>query len=174
MKFSVLNRKVHKWGGIVIVLPLLIIALSGMMLQFKKEAGWIQPATQKGEGTVPTVSFEMILEAARSVPEAAIETWDDVDRLDVRPGKGMVKVRANNSWEIQIDTATGDVLQKAYRRSDLFESIHDGTFFHDGAKLYFFFPVAIVLFVLLITGIYIFFYPLIVRNNKANHRRSDS
>jgi len=64
------------------------------------------------------------------------------------------------------DTATGEVLQKAYRRSDLFENIHDGTFFHDTVKLALFFPVALVLLVLLITGVYIFFQPVIARNNR--------
>ncbi len=166
MRLSVLNRKVHKWGGIVIALPLLAIALSGMVLQFKKEVDWIQPATQRGESTTPSIPFDKILAVARSVPEAAIETWDDIDRLDVRPGKGMVKIQAKNGWEIQIDTATGEVLQKAYRRSDLFENIHDGTFFHDTVKLALFFPVALVLLVLLITGVYIFFQPVIARNNR--------
>lgn len=166
MRFSVLNRKVHKWGGIVVAVPLLAIALSGMVLQFKKEIDWIQPATQRGESTTPSIPFDKIFAIAQSVPEAGIESWDDVDRLDVRPGKGIVKVQAKNSWEIQIDTATGEVLQKAYRRSDLFENIHDGTFFHDTVKLALFLPVALVLVVLLITGIYIFFLPLIARKNR--------
>jgi len=166
MRFSVLNRKVHKWGGIAVAVPLLVIALSGVALQFKKEVDWIQPATQKGESRIPSISFDKILTIAQSVPEAAIESWNDIDRLDVRPGKGMVKVQANNCWEIQIDTATGEVLQKAYRRSDLFENIHDGTFFHDRVKLVLFFPVALVLLLLLITGIYIFFQPMIARNNR--------
>ncbi len=158
----------------MIALPLLVIVLSGMLLQFKKEIDWIQPATRKGESTIPTVSFEKILVASRSVPEAAIETWDDVDRLDVRPDKGVVKVQAKNSWEIQIDTSTGAVLQKAFRRSDLLENIHDGTFFHDRAKLYFVFPAAAVLFVLLITGVYIFFQPRIARNNRNKNRCAPS
>jgi hypothetical protein len=36
-----------------------------------------------------------------------IETWSDVDRLDVRPGKGMLKVRAKNRWEIPGSVAPG-------------------------------------------------------------------
>ena len=40
----------------------------------------------------------------------------DIDRLDVRPGKGMLKVRCKNSWEVQIDANSGKVLQVAYRR----------------------------------------------------------
>ena len=41
----------------------------------------------------------------------------------------MVKVWLNNGWEIQVDLNNGTILQTAYRRSDLIESIHDGSFF---------------------------------------------
>jgi hypothetical protein len=38
-----------------------------------------------------------------AVPGAGIREWQDIDRLDVRPGKGVVKVRTENHWELQID-----------------------------------------------------------------------
>jgi hypothetical protein len=59
----------------------------------KKVSPYIQPTTQHGTGTEPVIGFERILKVARSVPEAEIESWEDIDRLDVRPGKGVVKVR---------------------------------------------------------------------------------
>ena len=115
------------------------------------------------------IGFDQILTVARTVPEAQIESWADVDRLDVRPGKGMVKVRAENRWEIQIDANTGAVLQVAYRRSDLIESIHDGSFFSEHAKLWVFLPSALVLIGLWITGMVLFFRPYLA---KARKRRS--
>ena len=93
-------------------------------------------------------------------------TWDDIDRLDVRPGKGMLKVRCNSGIEVQIDTETGDVLQVARRRSDLIESIHDGSWFHDAAKLWLFLPAAAVLFALWISGVYLWLLPHLVRRRK--------
>jgi hypothetical protein len=104
------------------------------------------------------------------VPEAEIESWDDIDRLDVRPDRGMLKVRSKNSWEIQIDTATGDLLQKAYRRSDLLEDIHDGSYLHDSLKFWVFLPAAIVIFGLWVTGIYIFVLPYVSKNRNRNRR----
>ena len=101
-----------------IVVGFVIAGITGFFLQLKKESDWIQPPTQKGTGEDPTVSFDRILESAKTVPEAGIQGWDDIERLDVRPSKGMVKVRAKNSWEIQVDTETGDVLQVAKRRSE--------------------------------------------------------
>jgi len=166
MHFNSLNRKLHKWGALIVALPLLVIILSGILLQFKKQADWIQPPGQEGTGTVPALSFDAILEAARSVPESEITTWDDVDRLDVRPGKGVIKVRAKNSYEIQIDAATGKILWQQNRLSDVIENIHDGSFFHDSVKIWIFFPAALILLGLLATGLMIFFQPYFNHRNR--------
>ncbi len=100
--------------------------VTGIILQLKKDVAWVQPPTAKGQGEVPMLSFPEILEDVAAVPESDVTTWGDVDRLDVRPGKGVVKVRCNNRWEIQLDAETADVLNIAYRRSDVIEAIHDG------------------------------------------------
>lgn len=159
MKLSKLNRDVHRWGSILIAVPLIVVIVSGVILQLKKEFAWIQPSTQSGSSDTLTLSFEQILAATQAVPEAAVSSWNDIDRLDVRPAKGVVKVRCRNRWEVQLDTTTGDVLQVAYRRSDLIESIHDGSFFHDAFKLWVVLPTGIILAVLWVTGIYLFFLP---------------
>ena len=165
-----LNRKLHRWGAVILVLPLVIVITTGILLQFKKKSDWIQPPTKTGSDRKLTVSFERILEIARTVPEAGVETWEDINRLDVRPEKGMVKVRCKNRLEIQIDTNTGEVLQVSVRRSDLIESIHDGSFFHEDAKLYFFLPVALVLAGLWGTGLYLFVRPYMNMRNRKPRR----
>lgn len=162
-------RKVHRWGGALIALPFLIVLVSGLILQVKKQVDWVQPPSKTGVSTIPSVSFEDILASSKSVPEAKIKSWEDVDRLDVRPDKGIVKVRATNRWEIQIDTETSEVLQVAYRRSELLESLHDGSWFHDSAKLWVFLPSGIVVTVLWITGIYLFSIPYFAR--RKNRKR---
>ena len=86
-----------------------------------------------------------------------IKSWSDIDRLDVRIDKGIVKVRGKNRWEVQIDTQTKKVLQVAYRRSDLIEQLHDGSWFNEKVKLYIFLPSGIILFVPLVDG-YIYVY----------------
>ena len=158
------TRKTHHWGAFVILLPVSVVIATGILLQLKKEVACIQPPTV--DGTLennPSISFNDILTAAQSVPEASIQSWNDVDRLDVRIDKGIVKVRAKNRWEVQIDTHSGEVLQVAYRRSDLIEQIHDGSWFHDKAKLWIFFPAGIILFVLWMTGVYMIILPYTVK-----------
>jgi len=174
MKLSKLNRDLHRWGSILAFLPMMIIIVSGIILLLKKEVAWIQPPTQRGTASQPSIGFDRILEVARTVPEAQIESWDDVDRLDVRPGKGVVKVRAKNRWEIQIDTHTGEVLQVAVRRSDLIESIHDGTYFHDRIKLWVFLPAGVILAVLVATGVYLFCFPYLARRRRRREKLHES
>lgn len=158
-----LNRKTHYWGAIICAVPVLIIILTGILLLLKKNFDWIQPPTQKGTSEIPMLSYEDLLNRAKSVSEAGIASWDDIDRLDVRPGKGLIKVVAKNRWEIQLDQGTGEVLHVAYRRSDLIETLHDGTFFHEKAKLWIFLPSAVTLLVLWITGIWLFVVPLLAK-----------
>lgn len=159
------SRKLHRWGAILVLAPLILVITTGLLLQLKKQVPWVQPPTQRGLEAEPSISFERILEIARDVPEARIDTWGDIDRLDLRPDRAVVKVRANSGWEIQIDTSTGEVLQIAYRRSDLIESLHDGSFFGDPVKLWVFLPTGIILLCLWMTGVYLWFLPIVAKRN---------
>ena len=156
MTFTRFNHLFHRWASVAVAVPLLLVIVTGMLLLFKKESSWIQPASQRGSSQELALGFNQILDIAKTVPEAGIGSWDDIDRLDVRPSKGMLKVRAENRREIQIDTRTGEILQVAYRRSDLIESLHDGSFFHNKVRLWIFLPAALVLLGLWFSGIYLF------------------
>jgi len=172
MKAKILNRKLHRWAAIAIALPVIIVIISGVILQVKKEFDWIQPPTQRGSGSEPVLSFDQILEAVSNVPDVGLTSWDDINRLDVRPGKGIIKVRGKNDWEVQIDSKTGQVLQVAVRRSDLIESIHDGSFFHDSFKLWVFLPSALILAGMWVTGIYLFVLPYMLKSKRKRRNGS--
>lgn len=160
MKFTILNRKVHYWGSVIITIPLLIVIATGILLLLKKESGWIQPPSATGvAGTVPQLSFQQLVQAAKGVDRAEINDWNDIKRIDIQPGKGMAKVVSNNNYEVQVDTQTGQVLQVAFRRSDIIEALHDGSYFHNSVKYLVSLPTAIILFVLLISGVILFIQP---------------
>ena len=171
MKFNLLNRKVHYWLSIGVAIPVLIVIISGLLLQTKKQFTWIQPTEQKGKSKTANLSLPQILEISKTVPEAEIKSWDDINRLDVRPSRGMLKVSAKNHWEIQLDSETGAILQTAYRRSDIIESIHDGSFFHDYVKLWIFLPSGIILLILWLTGMYLFILPIWVKRTRKTARQ---
>lgn len=164
------NRKLHRWGAAFVAIPFLIVISTGLLLQLKKQIPWVQPKETKGIVGVPALSLPMILELAATVPHAGIQKWDDIDRIDVRPAKGMLKVIGKSRWELQLDLTTGQVLQSAYRRSDFIESLHDGSFFHPNVKLLVFLPVGCIVLGLWITGIYLWVLPYMARKQNANRR----
>ncbi|MGF1543494.1 MAG: PepSY domain-containing protein [Parvularculaceae bacterium] len=171
MKTQKLLRQVHHWGSLAILLQMGLVIGAGLLLMLKKEIEWIQPPTAKGATAyeTPSQSFEALFAVARSVDELGVESWRDLARVDVKPKQGVVKFVGANNWEAQVDLATGEVLQVAYRRSDVIESLHDGSLFADWAKLYLFFPSGVVLLVLWGTGVYLFF---LQHWKKARNRRS--
>jgi uncharacterized iron-regulated membrane protein len=172
MKLAVLNRRVHSWGSILIAVPLLFIIGSGILLLLKKDISWIQPETIQGAGVIPVVSFDQILKAAASVQEAEIRTWADIKRIDVQPAKGVAKITTSSNYEVQIDIKTARILSAQNRRSDVIESIHDGSFLHDNVKYYVSLPSGIILFILLITGVVLFFHPYYVKYKRSAKRRT--
>lgn len=168
-------RKTHRIGAILIALPFLVVLVSGLLLQIKKDVAWVQPPSAQGVDSTPSISFDQILSIASGVEEAEVSSWDDIDRLDVRPDKGMVKVRSKNHWEVQIDTKSGEVLQIAYRRSDIIEALHDGSWFSDFAKYWIFLPAGLIVLVLWVTGIYLYFLPKVnKRKNRLRKERNKS
>lgn len=167
------TRKTHYWIGIGILVPVLIVVGSGILLQVKKQWSWVQPVEQRGTGTEPAVDLEGILAAVVGGTDLGVASWDDIDRLDVRPGKGLVKVRLKNGWEVQVDLGTGAVLQQDFRRTDVIEALHDGSWFAgDWTKLGVFLPSAVGLFILALSGFWLFLLPIRARRRQRRRRIS--
>lgn len=171
-KWTYWNRRTHYWGALLCAVPIIIVIGTGVLLLLKKQSDWIQPPSMRGQGTIPELSFAAILDVVKQVPQANITSWADIGRLDVRPKKGIIKISAKNDWEIQIDHQTGEVLQVAYRRSGTIEAIHDGTYFHDHAKLWVFLPASLVLFVLSLSGLYMFFFPIVKKRQMRKRAKT--
>ena len=130
MNAHTLNRKFHYWAAAVVALPVLVILLTGLLLQLKKQSPWVQPSEQRGVGKEPTLTMPRLLEICRTATNAGVHSWADIQRVDLRLSKGLLKVYTGTHWEIQIDALTAQVLQVAYRRSDIIEALHDGSWFH--------------------------------------------
>ena len=161
------TRKLHRWGALITAIPLLLVIVSGLMLQLKKQVPWVQPPTKKGIAPreIPQQSFQDLLNVAKT-EHSSVQDWSDIDRLDVQVSKGIVKILTKDHWELQIDLRDGKVLSSKYRRSDFIEQLHDGSFLGDWAKLWIFFPNGLVLFGLWLTGAYLWYLPIASRRKK--------
>ncbi len=125
-------RKIHKVTASLTFIVFFVIAITGLLLTWKKHSGGIiLPDTQKGTSTnkkewlaLDTLETIAIQELAEHNPSLSPE----VDRIDVRPSKGVMKFTfTEHYYEVQIDAATGKVMHIKKRYSDLFEQIHDGS-----------------------------------------------
>jgi len=166
-------RQIHYWLSLAVFLPASIMFVAGVILMLKKDIAWIQPPTATGviSNQVPDIGFEHMLDAAQRQAQAGVADWSDIDRIDVRAGKGIAKIRAKSGWEIQIDTQTGQVLNVAYRRSDTIEQIHDGSYFSDAVKYFVFLPTGVLLIVMWGTGLYLFLLPRLRKWEKARTQK---
>jgi hypothetical protein len=167
VRLNVLTRRIHYWITLGIALPVAVIIGSGVLLQVKKQWAWVQPKEIRGTGTVPAIGFDDIMTAVKSAPGVSVSGWDDVKRMDIRADRGLAKVTVTGDHEVQVDLGTGKVLQTAYRRSDLIESIHDGSFLlGDITKLGLFLPTGIALCLMWLTGLWMFWLPFSVRRKR--------
>ena len=126
-------RLIHRFSTLIFFLFLLIIGLSGIILGWKKNSGTlIMPPTYTGSSSdlsewLPLDSIYII--AVQAITESASpDLSGEIDRIDIRKKKGVAKVIFIKKYqEVQIDGVTGKVLHIGKRRSDLIESIHDGS-----------------------------------------------
>lgn len=175
MRLNFVTRRVHYWATLGIALPLAVMIGSGVLLQVKKQWSFVQPAEIRGTGTTPQVDLEGIVAAVRSVPSLQVTGWDDIKRIDIRADRGLAKITVAGNWEVQVDLGTGKVLQTAYRRSDLIETLHDGSFFlGDITKLGLFLPTGIALGVMWLTGLWMFWLPFSVRRRRRANAARDA
>ena len=167
-----LFRQIHYWISLPLLVTVFIIAATGSMLALKKDFAALQPPTKSGSapGDLHRPISDLVA-AASSVPGHGGIGWQDIDRIEVRPRDGVAKVILNSGTEVQIDVATGKVLQVGYRTSDLIETIHDFSILGGWWKYVFSFGSGIALLVMAATGAYLFLFPMIARRRRRANVR---
>lgn len=125
-------RTIHHSSLALLALFFVLIIITGILLSWKNNSGgYLMPNTTTGSN-VDVSSWVSIDSIATIALNAFLHDNSDktveIDRIDIRPSKGIAKVRFKNSYyEIQIDNASGEVLSKSLRRSDFIEELHDGS-----------------------------------------------
>lgn len=164
-------RTWHRWIGISVAFFMLISATTGILLGWKKNVDLLQPPEQKGTKAElrDWVSIDQIVTSAIHAIDSVVGEPNEVDKLDVRPSKGIVKVLFKTGyWEVQVDGATGKALSVNRRHSDWIEHVHDGSIIGDLFKLTYTNVIGWSLLILSLSGAWLWYGPKVVKTKKKN------
>ena len=126
----------HVVAGLLVVVYTVVLSVSGIVLNHKREWGFMtEPARHLGDEVVArgrpqslaTIASWAVDERVRRGHDASL---DDVRFVDYRPGAGYAKVRfADAEWEVIVDVYEPAVLSVSHRRDVWMLDLHSGVRF---------------------------------------------
>lgn len=164
-----LFRQWHKYAGLVLSTFVFISALTGILLAWKKEVNLLQPPTQQGSSIqmkewLPVYKLDSLARMALLARDS-LQTSNPIERLDIRPHKGIVKVLfKQGNLEVQIDLKSGEIRSVATRHADWIEALHDGSILGDAFKLTSMSVLGLGLIFLILSGFWLWNGPRVIRN----------
>ena len=166
--------QLHLWLGVLFTVVLLVIGITGVLLNHKRGLGLMPDvehvATAPLSAALPIGRLAEVALATAS-PADTGDAGRLIDRMDVRPRDGLVKVRLRDAatTEVTLDLSTGRVLHVG-RRGDVFlEKLHSGEIFGDRWVLLSD-AAAIALVITLVSGYWLWVAP---RLSRAGARAAD-
>ena len=151
---------IHRWLGVAATATLIIVCITGILLNHKRELGLMPDVPNAPSGPFPQALAlsDLASRASDAVPPEI--SGFGIDRMDVRPSDGLVKVRYDDRrvTEVTLDINTGEILAIGERNDQFLERLHSGQLFGD---LWIFVTDAGAVFLLgiLVTGYWLWLYP---------------
>lgn len=156
-----------------------LISISGVLLGLKKNTGLLV-STQKGVSLKldTWLPIHSLAKRAAAIFRDSIsrDMSADIDRIDIRPDKGVAKFLFKKGyWGVQIDGTSDALLSIEKRRSDFIEDIHDGSILDDlfgtsdeQIKYSYTTFMGLCLLLLVASGFWLWYGPKKVRQNKRS------
>ncbi|MEP2280242.1 PepSY domain-containing protein [Maribacter sp.] len=174
-------RKVHRATGAALFIFFFIISITGLLLGWKKHSGGVI-LSKSYTGTSTELKDWLPVDSLHTLANTYLlesvskELSTEIDRIDIRKEKGMVKfVYANHLWGLQIDGATGKLVHIERRYSDFIEKLHDGSILDDylgtsnnQIKVFYSTVMGLALLVFTVTGFWLWYGPKRMKRNKAS------
>ncbi len=151
---------VHLWLGVLAAAILLVVSVTGILLNHKKPFGLMPDISHPPiEDVSEVLPMSRLTSAAfEAVPAPVADTG--IDRMDVRMDNGLVKVRFDDRTvtEVTLDLRTGEVLHIGVRNDVFLEKLHSGEVF-GGAWVLLSDAGAVAVVLLLVSGYWLWLYP---------------
>ena len=150
----------HLWMGIIATGILVVVSVTGVFLNHKRGLGFMP--TVEHEATAPFEQALPLSELARLAMAAAPDEAASagIDRMDVRPDDGIIKVRFDDHSviEVTLDIHTGEILHVGERNDVFLEKLHSGEAFGD-LWILLSDTGAVFLLILIVSGYWLWLYP---------------
>jgi hypothetical protein len=167
-------RKIHRWIALPLFVVMMLVGITGLLLGWKKQTELL-PKTESSkikEGAY--IKLDSLQNIAKNYAKNHLNQSDEIDRIDIRPKKGIAKIVFSNHFtELQIDCKTGEIRAVNTRKSDFIEKIHDGSivdyFFkneNDSVKLIYTTITSLGLITLSFSGFWLWLNPIRIRKRK--------
>jgi hypothetical protein len=171
-------RKIHRLTGAFLFIFFFVVSVTGLLLGWKKNSGgYIMAKSYSGTSTdlktwLPVDSLHTLAcHYLRDSVSADLSL--ELDRIDIRKEKGMVKFLFSNHFTgLQLDGATGKLLHIEARRSDYLEKVHDGSiidfYLHTSGqfKLIYTTLMGVALLIFTVTGFWLWYGPIQMKRAK--------
>lgn len=149
-------RTSHKWIAILLAIPVIIVIITGVILQLRKPVDFIQPNIHYGVARYqPIASLEAILESVKAEPKMKVSGWQDIQIYDLRPKAGVIKVRTYAEMEAQVDAKTAEVLNVQQRYNDILTLMHEGSTW--GMRRNVFLIAGVLMLILTVVGCFLIY-----------------
>jgi hypothetical protein len=179
-RFARIAYYLHLWLGVLVTVALIAISITGILLNHKRGLGLMPDAPHEPTGAFgQAISLERMAYAAlEAAPPESRGSWKPgdavdlelIDRMDVRPRNGVVKVRLRDkaSMEMTVDINSGKVIHVG-RRGDVFlEKLHSGEAFGGIRYVILSDIAAVALMITLITGYWLWLAPKLQRKARES------
>jgi len=144
----------HKRISIMISMPLLLIILTGILLQFRNVFSIIQPPTVSAKKMPADIELLSLIQIQNI---ATNKDKNFIDQIIYRPSKNSYAVRFTSGREIQLHAQTGEILSDQMRYTGWLIDLHQGSFAGNFSQYVLFPLTAMGLLFVLTSGVLLFF-----------------
>lgn len=172
-------RRIHRFVAVPLFFFMFIIGLSGVLLGWKKQAG-LRPPTFEGSNpdAAAWIPIDSLQKIAIRYAKDSLHLDPLIDRIDIRPDKGIAKVSFVADYtELQFDCTTGKLLSNKTRYNDFVEHVHDGTIIdrllgtkNEQAKISYTTITSLSLMLLAFSGFWMWWNPRRMRKLKSGNK----
>ena len=148
-------RKYHRLASLIAFCPLLITTSTGIMLLNRSRWEWVQPSRTSVQPAQIELHEMIPPQKLESITNKNGLTSEKIKSIIYRPSQNVVSIRTDDGSEWVFKASNGEFIKKGAKRSTWLIELHEGTFWGKNIRDFIFLPSAVILFFLIISGMFL-------------------